>query len=144
MRLARKGVRVSPRPSGCRTESLLGRQTGTTSTGSSITGWKTPSRPNNPDNPDPAYNLASLLMGAAVWTGARMVAALPLAVRMRDLIDVAVLIPAACGLYGALLWMLRIEGRLREFRGGERWPRRRRAGGRAVSGRAVTAGRGEG
>jgi putative peptidoglycan lipid II flippase len=55
--------------------------------------------------------LASLLMGALVWGGARLVGALPLAVKLRDLIDVAGLIPVACGCYAGLLWILRIEGR---------------------------------
>lgn len=55
--------------------------------------------------------VASLLMGGAVWGGARLVGNLPLTVRWRDLIDVVGVIPAACALYGALLWILKIEGR---------------------------------
>jgi putative peptidoglycan lipid II flippase len=55
--------------------------------------------------------LASVLMGAVVWGGERLVAHLPLAAKMRDLIVVLGLIPAAAGCYAALLWLLRIEGR---------------------------------
>jgi putative peptidoglycan lipid II flippase len=55
--------------------------------------------------------VASALMGGLVWGGGRFVGALPLAPKLRDFIAVAGLIPAACALYGGLLWMLRIEGR---------------------------------
>ncbi len=55
--------------------------------------------------------VASFLMGAVVWGGTRLVATLPLGVRLRDLINVAGLIPAACAFYGGLLWVLKIEGR---------------------------------
>jgi len=54
---------------------------------------------------------ASALMGAVVWGGAFCVIQLPLALQVRDLIMVAGLIPLACAVYGALLWMLKIEGR---------------------------------
>ena len=55
--------------------------------------------------------LASVLMGAVVWGGERLVAHLPLAAKMRDLIVVSGLIPVAAGCYAGLLWLLRIEGR---------------------------------
>jgi putative peptidoglycan lipid II flippase len=55
--------------------------------------------------------VASALMGGVVWGGAKLAAALPLAGRMQDLVIVAGLIPAACAVYGGLLWLLRIEGR---------------------------------
>lgn len=54
---------------------------------------------------------ASLLMGAVVWGGVLGLGLLSLPGMMRDLITVAGLIPAACAVYGGLLWMLKIEGR---------------------------------
>ena len=55
--------------------------------------------------------LASALMGAVVWGGARLIALLPLTGKTHDLVLVAGLIPAAAATYGALLWLLKIEGR---------------------------------
>jgi putative peptidoglycan lipid II flippase len=55
--------------------------------------------------------VASALMGAVVWGGERAAAQLPLAGKTHDLIVVLGLIPAACAVYGALLWVLKIEGR---------------------------------
>lgn len=55
--------------------------------------------------------VASALMGILVWGGAKLLAGLPLAGRMRDIAVVAGLIPVACAVYGGLLWMLKIEGR---------------------------------
>lgn len=54
---------------------------------------------------------ASVLMGVVVWGGVLGLGLLPLPGMMRDLITVAGLIPAACAVYGVLLWMLKIEGR---------------------------------
>lgn len=54
---------------------------------------------------------ASLLMGAVVWGGAKVIMLLPLAGKAQDLVIVAGLIPVACAVYGALLWALKIEGR---------------------------------
>ncbi|MDI1319691.1 MAG: lipid II flippase MurJ, partial [bacterium] len=55
--------------------------------------------------------LASVLMGAVVWGGTYFTGQLALSPKARDLIMVAGLIPAACAVYGALLWTLKIEGR---------------------------------
>lgn len=55
--------------------------------------------------------IAGAAMGVAVWLGAVGAARLPLPAKGRDLVAVVGLIPAACALYGGLLWMLRIEGR---------------------------------
>jgi putative peptidoglycan lipid II flippase len=55
--------------------------------------------------------LATTLMSAAVWGGANLLGRLPLSGRAHDLVLVAGLIPAACAVYGALLWILQIEGR---------------------------------
>ncbi len=71
---------------------------------------------------------ASALMGVAVWGGARLAARLPLTGKAQDLVIVAGLIPAACAIYGALLWALRIEGR-EELRA--LWTRLRRKAGLA-------------
>jgi len=54
---------------------------------------------------------ASALMGVAVWGGEKLVTGLNLAGRGRDLVVVAGLIPLACAVYGALLWLMKIEGR---------------------------------
>lgn len=54
---------------------------------------------------------ASALMGVVVWGGVKLLALLPLAGKARDLMVVAGLIPAACAVYGGLLWILKIEGR---------------------------------
>ncbi|MBL9218976.1 MAG: murein biosynthesis integral membrane protein MurJ [Opitutaceae bacterium] len=54
---------------------------------------------------------ASALMGAVVWGGANLAARLPLAGKAQDVMVVAGLIPAACVVYGTLLWVLKIEGR---------------------------------
>lgn len=55
--------------------------------------------------------VASVLMGFVVWGGTKLAALLPLTGKTQDLIVVAGLIPAACVVYGALLWALKIEGR---------------------------------
>jgi putative peptidoglycan lipid II flippase len=55
--------------------------------------------------------IASVLMGACVWAGVRGMAAMMGAGKARDVAQLIVLIPAACAVYGALLWALRIEGR---------------------------------
>ncbi|HKB56368.1 MAG TPA: murein biosynthesis integral membrane protein MurJ [Lacunisphaera sp.] len=55
--------------------------------------------------------VASALMGAVVWGGMKLVTQLPLAGKAHDLVVVAGLIPVACAVYAALLWMLKIEGR---------------------------------
>jgi putative peptidoglycan lipid II flippase len=55
--------------------------------------------------------MASALMGGVVWGGAKLAARLPLTGKAQDLVIVAGLIPAACAVYGALLWALKIEGR---------------------------------
>lgn len=54
---------------------------------------------------------ASALMGGVGWGGVKLLAMLPLAGKARDLVAVAGLIPAACAVYGGLLWVLKIEGR---------------------------------
>ena len=54
---------------------------------------------------------ATVAMGALVWTGAHYAAQLPLGAKARDLVAIAGLIPAACAVYGGLLWLLKIEGR---------------------------------
>lgn len=55
--------------------------------------------------------VATVAMGLLVWAGKFAVAGLPLSERMRDLIAIAGLIPVACAAYGAILWVLKIEGR---------------------------------
>jgi putative peptidoglycan lipid II flippase len=55
--------------------------------------------------------IATSVMGAAVWGGAKLLATVPFGGRIGDVVVVAGLIPAACAVYGALLWLLRIEGR---------------------------------
>ena len=55
--------------------------------------------------------VASALMGVAVWGGARLLAGLALTGKAHDLAVVAGLIPVACAVYGALLWIMKIEGR---------------------------------
>ncbi len=55
--------------------------------------------------------VASALMGAVVWGGVKLAAQLPLAGKAQDLVVVAGLIPVACAVYAALLWVLKIEGR---------------------------------
>ena len=55
--------------------------------------------------------VASALMGLVVWGGAKLAASLPLTGKAQDLIVVVGLIPAACVVYGALLWALKVEGR---------------------------------
>lgn len=55
--------------------------------------------------------VATLAMGVAVWAAHRGVAALPVPDRVADFIVVLGVIPFAAALYGAALWVLRIEGR---------------------------------
>jgi putative peptidoglycan lipid II flippase len=54
---------------------------------------------------------ATAVMGVVVWGGAQLLDLLPLGGRARDAVVVGGLIPAACAVYGALLWMMKIEGR---------------------------------
>ncbi len=60
-------------------------------------------------------SVAKVLAGAAlmagiVLAGTRLIATIGLAQRTTDLITVAAVIPIAVGVYGAALWLLRIEG----------------------------------
>ncbi|MBA4138020.1 MAG: murein biosynthesis integral membrane protein MurJ [Opitutus sp.] len=55
--------------------------------------------------------VATALMAAVVWGGARGVAALGWPVRAGDFLVVLGVIPVAAALYGATLWLMRIEGR---------------------------------
>ncbi|MBE2212616.1 MAG: murein biosynthesis integral membrane protein MurJ [Opitutaceae bacterium] len=55
--------------------------------------------------------VASVIMGACVWAGARGLDAVIAAGKGRDLVQLIALIPAACAVYAALLWALKIEGR---------------------------------
>ncbi len=55
--------------------------------------------------------VATVLMSACVWLGARGLALATPAGKARDLVQLLVLIPAACAVYAGLLWALRIEGR---------------------------------
>ncbi|MBI2516824.1 MAG: murein biosynthesis integral membrane protein MurJ [Opitutae bacterium] len=54
---------------------------------------------------------ATLVMGVAVWAGARGAALLPLGRKTADLVVVVGVIPLAAALYGGLLWAMKIEGR---------------------------------
>jgi putative peptidoglycan lipid II flippase len=54
---------------------------------------------------------ASALMGVVVWGGVKFLSQLTPAGKVHDLVVVAGLIPAACAIYGALLWIMKIEGR---------------------------------
>jgi len=55
--------------------------------------------------------VASVAMGAFVWGGQRTLLVFVTPGKTRDLLTVLALIPVACGVYGALLWALKIEGR---------------------------------
>lgn len=55
--------------------------------------------------------VATFAMAVAVWSGARGIAWLGLKTHTADALCVAGLIPLAAGLYGAILWLWRIEGR---------------------------------
>ncbi len=50
-------------------------------------------------------------MGVVVWAGARAVEMLPVTAKLRDLVIVGGLIPAAAAFYAGLLWFMRVEGR---------------------------------
>lgn len=54
---------------------------------------------------------ASAMMGVVVWGGVLLIGRLALAGKLSDLVIVVGLIPAACAVYGGLLWLLKIEGR---------------------------------
>jgi putative peptidoglycan lipid II flippase len=54
---------------------------------------------------------ASALMGVAVWGGVEALALVTLTGKAHDFVVVAGLIPTACAVYGALLWIMKIEGR---------------------------------
>jgi hypothetical protein len=53
----------------------------------------------------------TVLMGAAVGLGWHGLGCLTLGQRMRDAIAIFGLIPAAVAIYGAILWLFKIEGR---------------------------------
>lgn len=55
--------------------------------------------------------MATLLMGLVVKGGEKLIETLRPAGRSHDLFVVLGLIPVACGFYGALLWIFKIEGR---------------------------------
>lgn len=55
--------------------------------------------------------IASALMGVVVWGGLRALAALALSSQRHDWLVVGGLIPVAGLVYGALLWLFKIEGR---------------------------------
>ena len=55
--------------------------------------------------------VASAVMGACVWAGSQAAEQLLAPGKARDLVHLAVLIPAAGAIYAALLWALKIEGR---------------------------------
>lgn len=55
--------------------------------------------------------LATALMGALVWAGARAAAVLPWPGKWPDLVVVLGVIPAGAMFYAGLLWLLKIEGR---------------------------------
>lgn len=55
--------------------------------------------------------VATLVMSGMVWGGELLAGKLPWAPKSRDLMVVLGLIPLAAGLYAALLWLLRVEGR---------------------------------
>lgn len=55
--------------------------------------------------------IASAIMGAVVWGGVKLAGGLAWPAKVHDLVVVAGLIPAAVAVYGALLWVLKIEGR---------------------------------
>ena len=54
---------------------------------------------------------ASFLMGVVVWGGVKLLDQLTLTGKIHDLVVVAGLIPVAGAVYGALLWLMKIEGR---------------------------------
>jgi putative peptidoglycan lipid II flippase len=54
---------------------------------------------------------ATALMGAAVWGGLKLAAGLTVTLMVHDILIIAGLIPLAVVLYGALLWIMNIEGR---------------------------------
>jgi putative peptidoglycan lipid II flippase len=54
---------------------------------------------------------AAAVMGAVVWGGLKLAAGLALAPKAHDIVVIAGLIPLAVAVYGALLWIMRIEGR---------------------------------
>jgi putative peptidoglycan lipid II flippase len=55
--------------------------------------------------------VASALMGGVVWGGMKLLAGLTVSSRVHDLAAIGGLIPLAAAVYGALLWVMRIEGR---------------------------------
>ena len=55
--------------------------------------------------------LASALMGGAVWGGLKLIGGFSLAPQVHDIVVIGGLIPLAAAVYGALLWILKIEGR---------------------------------
>ena len=55
--------------------------------------------------------LATLIMGAGVWAGSRLIGGLALSYRWQDWLSVAGLIPAAAAVYAVAVWLLRVEGR---------------------------------
>ncbi len=55
--------------------------------------------------------IATLIMGAVVWGGLRLIAVIVLTPKIHDIVVIAGLIPLAVAVYGALLWLMKIEGR---------------------------------
>ena len=54
---------------------------------------------------------ASAIMGGAVWAGIHLLGRFPVGEKAHDLLLVVGLIPVGGAVYGALLWVLKIEGR---------------------------------
>jgi putative peptidoglycan lipid II flippase len=55
--------------------------------------------------------IAAILMGGVVWGGVKLAGGFAWPAKVHDLVVVVGLIPAAVAVYGALLWVLKIEGR---------------------------------
>ena len=55
--------------------------------------------------------LATLIMGAGLWAGSRLIGGLALSQRWEAWLSVAGLIPAAAAVYAGAVWLLRVEGR---------------------------------
>jgi putative peptidoglycan lipid II flippase len=68
--------------------------------------------------------VASGLMGGFVWAGLRLASAVFVAGAVRDVVVVLALIPLAAAAYGALLWVMKIEGREELEALLQRWRRR--------------------
>jgi putative peptidoglycan lipid II flippase len=55
--------------------------------------------------------IAAALMGIVVWGGVKLAGGLTWPAKVHDLVVVLGLIPLSVAVYGALLWVLKIEGR---------------------------------